>query len=187
MPGESQSFLLVWLCLLARGEGSPSIRQLNPPQAALPQARQDPSSQFWLQGSSWLPSSSVCPKPLGLLAVLRNIAHFPREAPQPPAEGGEGERGIFARGGCHHAMAVGSSNSKNDWGLLVTKGRQARDWQCQLLVASETRAGLMEEAWELEAEAEEDQRDKGGDDTSAAGEAMAGQAAQLRDPVEMRA
>lgn len=45
----------------------------------------------------------------------------------------------------------------------------------------------MEEAWELEAEAEEDQRDKGGDDTSAAGEAMAGQAAQLRDPVEMRA
>ena len=84
-------------------------------------------------------------------------------------------------------MAVGSSNSKNAWGLLVTKSRQAQDWQCQLLVASEARAGLMEEAWELEAEAEEDQRDKGGDDTSAAREAMAGQAAQLRDPVEMRA
>lgn len=37
---------------------------------------------------------------------------------------------------------------------------------CQLLVASETRAGLMEEAWELEAEVEKDQRDKGQGGTS---------------------
>lgn len=85
-------------------------------------------------------------------------------------------------------VPVGSSNSKNAWGLLVPKDRQAQDWECQLLVASETiqRAGLLEEAWELEAEAEEDQRDKGGDGTSAGGEEMAGQAAQLRDAVEMR-
>ena len=72
---------------------------------------------------------------------------------------------------------VGSGNSKNAWGLLVPKGRQAWNRQCQLLVASETRAGLMEEAWNLEAEAEQDQGDKGGDGTSAGGEAMAGQAA----------
>lgn len=37
---------------------------------------------------------------------------------------------------------------------------------CQLLAASETRAGPMEEAWELEAEAEKDQRDKGQGGTS---------------------
>lgn len=85
-------------------------------------------------------------------------------------------------------MPVGSSNSKNAWGLLVPTGRQAWDWQCQPLVASETRGRLMEEAWELEAEAEaeEDQRNKGGDGTNPSGEAVAGQAAQLRDPVEMR-
>lgn len=83
-------------------------------------------------------------------------------------------------------MPVGSSNSKDAWGLLVPMGRQAQDWQCQLLVASETRGRLVEEAWELEAEAEEDQRNKGGDGTNASGEAVAGQAAQLRDPIEMR-
>lgn len=80
---------------------------------------------------------------------------FPRETAQ-PAEGREGERGIFALAGCHKTFPVGSSNSKNAWGLLVPKGRQARDWQYQLLVASETRSGLMKEAWELEADAEED-------------------------------
>lgn len=80
---------------------------------------------------------------------------FPREISQ-PAEGREGERGIFALAGCHETFPVRSGNSKNAWGLLVSEGRQARDWKCQLLVASETRSGLMKEAWELQEEAEED-------------------------------
>jgi len=122
------------------------------------------------------------------MAKLRNLGSvLPVSQGQPhsPLQKEEKLREEYLHGGgCHHLVPVGSSNSKNAWGLLVPNGRQAQGWQCQRLVASETRAGLMEEAWELEAE--EDQRAKGGDDTGAGGEAMAGQAAQLRDPVEMR-
>lgn len=126
---------------------------------------------------------------MGLLAVLRNLGSalpVSQGKPHSPLQKEEkvGEEYLHG-GGCHHTVPVGSGNSKNALVLLVPKGRQEWDWQCQLLVASETRAGLMEEAWDLEAEAEEDQRAKGGDGASAGGAAMAGQAAQLRDPVEM--